>query len=304
MELDVRRLRVLREVALRGTVAAAAEGLGFTPSAISQQLTALERESGTVLFERAGRKLRLTDAGRILVARTEPVLAALEEAASALEAAKVTVAGDLRVSALPSVARVLVIPVIRQLSRDHPDLHITMLDYELDAALNMLRLADLDVVVGHEYDHARLEATPDVIRVELFAEEMFVAATKGRFSGPVPLADLATSTWAAEPPDSSCGQAVRDACRSAGFEPDVRFNSTEFAVVLAAVAEGAVSLLPRLAFVDAPKSVEALQVADLQTRRHIFVAYRPGTESRPSVAALIERLTDGANRLWAELSAA
>src|SRR2546423_11081916 len=140
MELDVRRLRVLREVALRGTVAAAAEGLGFTPSAISQQLTALERESGTVLFERAGRKLRLTDAGRILVARTEPILAALEEAASALEAAKVTVAGDLRVSALPSVARVLVIPVIRQLSRDLADLHITMVDYELDAALNMLRL--------------------------------------------------------------------------------------------------------------------------------------------------------------------
>jgi hypothetical protein len=63
-------------------------------------------------------------------------------------------------------------------------------------------------------------------------------------------------------------------------------------------------LLPRLAFVDAPKSVEALPVADLQTRRHIFVACRPGTESRPSVAALVERLTDGANRLWAELSAA
>src|SRR5947209_2912305 len=134
MELDVRRLRVLREVALRGTVAAAAEGRGFAPSAISQQLTALERERGSVVFV----------------------------------------------------------------------------------------LADLDLVVGHEDDHARLEATPDVVRVDRFAEEMLVAAPNGRFSAPVPSADLATSNWAAEPPDSSCGQAVRDACRSAGFQPDVR----------------------------------------------------------------------------------
>ena len=94
MDLDIRRLRVLREVALRGTIVAAADSLGFTPSAISQQLTALERESGSVLLERTGRGVRLTDAGHVLVARTKPVLVALEEAKAALEESRTIVAGD------------------------------------------------------------------------------------------------------------------------------------------------------------------------------------------------------------------
>src|SRR5215471_7932084 len=108
MELDVRRLRVLREVALCGTVTAAAESLGFTPSAVSQQLSALERESGVTLLERAGRRVRLTDAGQVLVRHTEPVLAALEEAQAALEESRDSIAGDMRIAAAGSIARTLV----------------------------------------------------------------------------------------------------------------------------------------------------------------------------------------------------
>src|SRR5262249_14559526 len=99
MDLDARRLRVLREVAVRGTVTAAADSLGFTPSAISQQLSALERETGVVLLERAGRRVRLTDAGQVLVQRTEPVLAALEEAQAALEESRDSIAGGMRIAA-------------------------------------------------------------------------------------------------------------------------------------------------------------------------------------------------------------
>ena len=100
MDLDVRRLRLLREVALRGTIAAAADALGFTPSAVSQQLSTLERESATALLERSGRTVRLTDAGRLLVERTGPVLVALEEAQAALEASRREVGGGLRVRRL------------------------------------------------------------------------------------------------------------------------------------------------------------------------------------------------------------
>src|SRR5258708_19345094 len=122
MELDVRRLRALREVALCGTVAAAADAMGFTPSAISQQLSALERESNTVLLEKTGRRLRLTDAGRLLVERTEPVLTALEEAAGALESTHHSITGEVKVASFSSGASALVVPVAVEVTRQHPAL--------------------------------------------------------------------------------------------------------------------------------------------------------------------------------------
>ena len=118
MDLDVRCLRILREVALRGTITAAAGALGFTPSAISQQLSALERESGTVLLERAGRRVRLTFAGQSLVEQAGTVLAALEEAQAALEVAREAVGGELRVAASGSAAQALVMPIAAELSAD------------------------------------------------------------------------------------------------------------------------------------------------------------------------------------------
>src|SRR5919204_2908921 len=155
MDLDVRRLRVLREVALRGTLAAAAESLGFTPSAISQQLSTLQRESGAALLERRGGRVRLTQAGQILVERTEPVLIALDEARAALEESRGTVAGELRVAAAGSVARALVIPVLAQVARASPRLHVELLQYGPDDSLREVRLGELDVVVAHEYEHER-----------------------------------------------------------------------------------------------------------------------------------------------------
>ena len=247
MELDVRRLRVLREVALRGTITAAAAALGFTPSAISQQLTALERESGTVLLERAGRRVRLTFAGQSLVEQAARVLTALEEAQAALERARAAVGGELRVAASGSVAQALVLPVAAGLSAEYPLLHLTVAEHDPGDGLRELRLGGLDVVVAHEYDHDQRKPEPDLVRFELLTEEMLVAAPAGRFAGPVALADLAAEIWAAEPAANTCGRAVRVACRRAGFEPDIRYVSGETGVVLAAVqAAGAVALVPRL----------------------------------------------------------
>jgi molybdate transport repressor ModE-like protein len=290
MNLDPRRLRVLREVALRGTITAAADALGYTPSAISQQLSALERESETRLVERAGRRVRLTEAGELLVARTEAVLTALEEAQAALERWRETIGGDLRVAAAGSVARELVIPVAAALAGEHPDLRLTVRESEPDAAMVALRLGELDVAVVHEYDLERRPAPEEVERVELFTEEMRLAAGAGRFAEPVELTDLASEVWAAEPPESSCGRALRTACRVAGFEPDVRYVSTENGGVLSAVARaGAVTLLPGLGLREAPPGVEVVAVRDTP-RRTIFAARRRGDPVRPSVALMIERL--------------
>lgn len=298
MDLDVRRLRVLREVALRGTVTAAAEALGYTPSAISQQLSALERECATALLERAGRRIRLTEAGRLLVSRTEPVLAALEEARAALEQARDTVAGDLRVAASGSVARALVIPVAAALSAENARLRVTVDEHETDAGLRELRLGSLDVVVAHEYDQDRLPSEPDIARFSLFTEEMFVAAPSGRFTGPVAIAGLAQEIWAAEPPGSTCGRAARAACRAAGFEPDVRYVSSEPGIVLSAVqAAGAVSLMPRLALADPPRGVDILPVTGPGARRAVFAARRRGSASRPGIVLLLSRLRSAARAL-------
>src|SRR5690242_13215417 len=107
MPLDVKRLRVLRELAERGTVAATAEALSFTPSAVSQQLSALEREAGVTLLEREGRRLQLTDAGRTLVAHADTVLAQLERAEADLRAGTSEISGTLNVAAFSSYARSL-----------------------------------------------------------------------------------------------------------------------------------------------------------------------------------------------------
>lgn len=291
MELDVRRLRVFREVAFRGTVAAAAESLGFTPSAVSQQLSALERESGTALFERAGRRLRLTDAGRLLVERTGPVLVALEEAKAALEAAKACVGGSVRVASFGTVASALVLPVAAALAVEHPSLQLNLFVQEFDEAVRELRLGGLDVVIAHEYDHDRHPAEPDLVRVDLFAEEMFVVAPSGRFREPVTLAELKNEVWTAGPAGSDCGRAVREACRAVGFEPDIRYHTVETGVALAAAARGnAVSLQPSLGVRDVPPGVDVLTVADVRVQRLVFALHRPGRPLRPNVALLLDRL--------------
>ena len=291
MDLDVRRLRVLREVALRGTLAAAAESLGFTPSAISQQLSTLQRESGAALLERRGGRVRLTQAGQVLVERTEPVLIALDEARAALEESRGTVAGELRVAAAGSVARALVIPVLAQVARASPRLHVELLQYEPDDSLREVRLGELDVVVAHEYEHERRPTQRGLVRVALFAEDLQVVAPAGRFAAPVTLPDLASEVWAAEPPDSACGRALRSACRAAGFEPDVRYNSSESAAVFSAVAcAGAVSLVPSLSCTNHPPGVVIVPLAGAPTRRFVFAAHRPGNPVRPSIRLMIDGL--------------
>jgi DNA-binding transcriptional LysR family regulator len=291
MDLDIRRLRVLREVALRGTIVAAADSLGFTPSAISQQLTALERESGTALLERTGRNVRLTDAGHVLVARTEPVLVALEEAKAALEESRTIIGGEIKLAAAGSLARGFAVPAIATVAREYPQLKVTLLEYEPDDSLRELKLGQLDIVVTHEYDHERRAPEPELVRVDLFAEEMLVAAPAGLFQAPVALADLKDEIWAADPVTNSCGRAVRSACRAVGFEPDVRYNSNEYGVLLSAVVHaGAVALMPRLGVAGAPPGVDVLPVADLQTRRLVFAARRRGSPPRPGVTTVIDQL--------------
>jgi DNA-binding transcriptional LysR family regulator len=297
MILDVRRLRVLREVALRGTLAAAAEALAFTPSAISQQLSTLEREVGAELLERTGRSVRLTDAGQLLVEHAALVLADLERAEAALEASLSAVSGTVRLSAFPSVTTAVIGPAVAALARTHPDVTVEVIEGDGDRALRSLGLGEIDLVVAHEYSHAVRPPDPSLDRRELFAEALSVVVPPGRLPAGVPVAleSLAGETWAMAPEWSDCGAATREACRGAGFEPRVRYAFNEFGVVLGLVASGlAVSLLPDLAFASDPGPYDIHPVKGRSFERRVFVASRPGSRRRPVLMAVLDALDTAA----------
>src|SRR6059058_5612368 len=173
--IDVRRLLLLRELQARGTVAAVAEALAYSPSAVSQGLAALQREAGVPLTERVGRRLRLTEAGVRLVVHADALLERLEVAETELQAAAQLVAGRLRLSAVQSAALSLVPPALVALAERHPALRVELVEAEPEAALPAVALGELDVAIAEEYDHAPRAAPPSLERVELCRDEILQA---------------------------------------------------------------------------------------------------------------------------------
>src|SRR5919206_3749549 len=147
--LDLHRLRLLRELAYRQTIAAVAQALSYTPSAVSQQLAALEREAGVRLLERDGRRVRLTPAAETLVGHVEAMLDRLEQAEAALAAARQGISGRLRVAAFPSAGRAILPAALAALGREHPGLEITVAEMDPRRAAEALRAAELDAALTH-----------------------------------------------------------------------------------------------------------------------------------------------------------
>ena len=303
--LDVRKLRVLRELAARGTIAATAEALSFTPSAISQQLSALERETGVELLAREGRRLTLTEPARRLVARTDEVLAALEAAEADLEASVGEVRGTIALAAFPTAAAVLVPPVVAALRAEHPALAVRVEELEPQDSLPALRLGEVDVALAHDYDTIPYTPDPAVVEHALLHDPLRIAvpanhplaagksanSADGRAHGTVDLADLAGERWIAGRPGTHCGTVVTTASRAAGFEPDVVAHGSEFATRLALGAAGlGVAMVPGLATAAAGVPGVALLEPRPALERLIFAAVRPGSGRRAAVAAVLAAL--------------
>jgi DNA-binding transcriptional LysR family regulator len=168
--LELRRLRLLRELHERGTIAAVADALQFTPSAVSQQLAMLERDAGVRLLERAGRGVRLTDAALVLVGHAGALLerAALAEADLAAAAGAVT--GRARVAGFHSVALRIAVPAMEALARDAPGLRCELIEAEPEQALPALALGDVDLVLGDEWEHQPWRLAAGLQRHELLRE--------------------------------------------------------------------------------------------------------------------------------------
>jgi DNA-binding transcriptional LysR family regulator len=294
--LDLRRLRLLRELDARGTVHGAARALGYTPSAISQQLAVLEREAGAKLLERTGRNVRLTDAGRALVRHAATLLDGMEAAEAEVAAiAAGHPAGVVRVSAFQSAFLRIVAPAVAALAQSHPDIRVEVTEAEVEESVPALRLRQLDAVVGDEYSGQPRAVHGDLTRESLVREQvrLVLPETHPQASqSPVRMARLADARWAACQPGTGHREMQIRACRElGGFEPDLRYASDDFLILVEMVrTAGACALLPDLVLGYGTPGVAVRSLAEGVLDREVFLLTR--ATRTPAVEAVATALQE------------
>lgn len=292
--LDLRRLRLLHALAGYGTVTAAAEALHLTGPAVSQQLATLEREAGVRLVQRQGRRLTLTEAGRVLVAHTDVLLDQLAAAESDLLALRSEVAGTVRIGAFASAAATLVASAWRTLDAEGGRLKLRLVGMEPEESLPALSRGEVEIAVAHSYDLLPFTVPPTCERHELLTDPVVVALPEAdpvALSGePIDLAVLSDHAWLSVPSDTSCHQMLQRACGASGFVPQLVAQTGDYAAVLALIAAGAgVTLLPLLGARNIPPGV-VLRPLARPVSRHIFAITRHGGERHPAVNVVLDRL--------------
>jgi DNA-binding transcriptional LysR family regulator len=294
--LDVQRMRALREVAAHGTIAAAATALDFTPSAVSQQIAALERETGVALVDRGPSSVVLTQAGRTLVAHAEIVLAQLAAADDELHAIAELRSGRLRLGSFASVTD-LTSRALHTFRTSYPDVELTVIECQATESLERLHRGELDIALVYIYDYAPLDAGQAIEIRDLMRDPAHIAVPRthplaGRTE--VPLRELAGERWLAEGRGTVCQRLVQGACRNAGFEPEIKlFGSNDYRIVQALVAaEIGVAFIPRLAQQPDPRL--AFLTPKDAIGRTIAAAHRAGGRRSRAVATMIDILEQNA----------
>lgn len=299
--LNLHRLRILREIELRGTVSAAAKALWMTPPSVSQHMAALEAETGVNLLERVGRGVRLTPAAKRLVAHTEKLLTEIEHAEADLATAREEVAGPLSITAPSTAARSILVPAAVELLETHPLLELTISDIEQPESFVELRSGAVDIAIGLEYTFsASLEETGFDVEL-LMTEPVYIAlpASHPLADGPVSMTDLKSERWLAARGPNPCRDTVFRATAFAGFEPRVELLSTiDYEVTLAAIGAGlGVTLVPHLALHGSHPDVALHPLTDPPLRRRIFAAMRAGTRTSPAVTAALSAIQRAADKV-------
>jgi DNA-binding transcriptional LysR family regulator len=289
--LGVWRLQLLREVESRGTIKAAAAAMSVTPSAVSQQLAILEREAGTPLLEKHGRRVRLTNAGSLLVRHAHIITGAIAAAEADLASTMHLVAGTLRVAAFPTAARAIMPSVITAVSRLYPTLRITLRDLEATESLSALRLDEIDLAIVDDYGDTQRFVDEGLEIRHLFDDPLYLASTPIHpGSRTVKLSQLRDAFWIMDTESSHLFQAVLQACRASGFNPQIRSNCKDFSVIIALVEAGlGVGILPGLALHD--RSVRAgISQTNPQLIRRVAAVIRPERRGHPAVAFMLSEL--------------
>ncbi|MET9129440.1 LysR family transcriptional regulator [Streptomyces antibioticus] len=301
--LDLQRLRALHAVSVHGTVGAAAAALGYTPSAVSQQIAKLERETRTVLLEREGRGVRLTAEALQLVDTAEQLLSIVERAETALEERRGVPAGRLTVAAFASAARGLMPAVLADLARRHPGLDARLTEVDPHLSVGLVARGALDLAVAHDWDIAPLPVPPGVEQAVIGDDPCTLLVPEAHaFAGrtSVRREELGGERWVCQPPGRVCHDWLVRTLRTAGHEPDIVHQADENPTLVALVAAGlGIGLIPRLGRGPLPPGVVEVPLDPAPVRR-LYALWRTGAAGRPSITETVRVLRE----LWPRVTAA
>lgn len=300
MDFNIQQLRMLCEVANTGTIAAAADSLGYTPSAVSQQLSSIEKVSKVAVLERVGRNVRLTDAGRELVRHAEMILDELERAKASLERVQSDVAGTVTIGLSESMASRFLPPLLSSAGRDHPALTIRTEEFPSEqSGVEAVRSGQLDacfvMASSHAPVHEGIHFEPlfrDWFRIVVPADSEW-----GKDRNTIALGDLADTPFVLAPLRVWCGRLIHSACHNAGFSPIIAHEIDDYPATLNVVAAGAgVSLVPDLGLAHQPAGIRVLN-PQAPFCRSVELAYRQSSATRPAIGALVTLAEEVADQL-------
>jgi len=291
--LDVKRLRLLHELHVRGTISAVAAALSYTPSSVSQQLALLETEAGVPLLEKSGRRVRLTPQAEVLVGHTAALLERLELMTAELDNSLTQVTGTVRLAVFQSAALGIVPQALTILRDEYPQLRVEVTQREPENALFETWTREFDLVVAEQYPGHAAPRQPDLDRVPLLEDELRLGVPFAATS----IADVARSPWVMEPRGTASRHFAEQLCRQAGFEPDVRFETADLQAHIRLIESGhAVALLPDLVWGGREPGIRLLTMPG-SPRRTVFTSARKASVARPGIIACRDALSRAASSL-------
>lgn len=298
MEVSLHRLKLLRELRYRGTVTAVAEALHYTTSAVSQQLSLLEKETGSSLFERRGRRIVLTESGELLADHSESILDAVENAGNAIESLRDGMRATLRAGVWASVATGLLPTGLAMLAERSPGVEVRTVELAPEATSEAVRDGSLDLSFVIDYSNYPMPRSQQLERRPIAVEKLYAAIPLAESSeAPVALSSLQGREWILSDSRSHFGRAVRLACRDAGFEPDVRHVVGEQSTALALVAAGlGVTIVSDLGSVVMPEGVALVSLEEALVR-NLSISYRVRDAGRPSLREFVETMAEAATSI-------
>lgn len=300
--LDLGRLRALHAVSVHGTVGAAAAALGYTPSAVSQQIAKLERETRTTLLERQGRGVRLTDEARQLAATAQQLLSLVEEAEVRLEEQRGVPSGRLAIACFASAARGLIPLVLADLARRHPALDARLQELDPHLSVDLVARGAIDLAVAHDWDIAPMPAPPGVEQAVIgddLCDVLVPADHPMAGEKSVRREDLGGERWITQPPGTVCHDWLMRTLRAAGHEPLIAHQAEEYHTQVALVSAGlGIALVPRLGRGPLPPEVAVVGLDPAPSRR-LRALWRAGAARRPAITETVRTL----KRLWPQVAA-
>jgi DNA-binding transcriptional LysR family regulator len=298
--LNVARLKVLKEVAYRGSLSSAAEALSYTQSAISQQIAALEAETGMALLERHPRGVSLTAAGQTLVGHAEGILARLDTAEAALSAIAGLRGGRLRMASFPTAGSTLMPLAIAKFRAAYPDVELTLAEGEPEEIVPRLRAGELDLALLFEFDGEQ-PLGEDLARSPLLQDPMYLALPREHRlaeKAKLRLSELHGEAWVQTSSSSPCACHVVRCCHAAGFEPTVSFESDDYQTVQGLVAAGVgVALIPELALSVVREDIVIRALSPAPPVRQVIAATPEGARLVPAAPAMLGVLGQAADEL-------